>query len=79
MITQKTIDRINELARKSRTPDELCSLLKTLAPGLPCSGTTLEAALKQTMPNRQVLCGSLHLCGEALAIREKSSYRSSRY
>jgi len=68
-----------ESARKSRDPEELCALLKTLAPELPCSGTTLEAALNQTMPNRQVLCGSLHLCGEALAIRGKSSYRSSRY
>ena len=68
-----------ESARKSRTPDELCSLLKTLAPELPGSGTTLEQALNQTMPHRQVLCGSLHLCGEALAIRENSSFRSSRY
>ena len=58
---------------------ELCKLLNGLAPEIPCSGTTLEAALSQTMPHRQVLCGSLHLCGEALAIREKAEYRSSRY
>ena len=40
---------------------------------------TLEAALGQEMPHRQVLCGSLHLCGEALAIREARQYRSSQY
>ena len=68
-----------ESARKSRTPEELCQLLNGLAPEIPGSGTTLEAAMSQTMPHRQVLCGSLHLCGEALALREKVAYRSSRY
>jgi len=68
-----------ESSRKSRDPEELCAMLKELAPQLPCSGTTLKQALAEHTPHRQVLCGSLHLCGEALAIREKQSYRSSRY
>ena len=68
-----------ESARKSRDPEELCSMLRALSPETPCSGTTLEAALAEKMPHRQVLCGSLHLCGEALAVREARAYRSSRY
>ena len=68
-----------ESMRKSRSPEELCALMQNLAPALPCSGTTLEKALKQPVPHRKVLCGSLHLCGEALAIREQQNYRSSRY
>ena len=68
-----------ESMRKSRSPEELCALMHDLAPALPCSGATLEDALKQPVPHRKVLCGSLHLCGEALAIREQQDYRSSRY
>ena len=68
-----------ESARKSRSPEELCSMLHALSPDTPCSGTTLEAALGRKTPHRQVLCGSLHLCGEALAVREAKQYRSSRY
>ena len=68
-----------ESNRKSRSPGELCAMMAGLAPQIPCSGTTLREALAQTMPNRQVLCGSLHLCGEALALRGQRSYRSSRY
>lgn len=64
-----------ESQRKSRSPEELCGMIK----GMPCRCSTLAEAIKEQMPHRKVLCGSLHLCGEALAIREKQDYRSSRY
>ena len=68
-----------ESNRKNREPAELCTMLQKIAPEIPATATTLEEALKQTMPHRQVLCGSLHLCGEALALREQKEYRSSCY
>ena len=68
-----------ESNRKNREPAELCAMLRKIAPEIPATATTLAEALKQTMPHRQVLCGSLHLCGEALALRERKEYRSSSY
>lgn len=68
-----------ESARKSRSPEELCTLLHELAPEIPCSATRLKDALSQPVPNRKVLCGSLHLCGEALALREQTGYRPSSF
>ena len=66
-------------ARKSRSPEELCRILHQLSPSVPASSATLKEALERKTRNRQVLCGSLHLCGEALALREQRNYRSSRY
>lgn len=68
-----------ESARKSRPPEELCTLLHELAPEIPCSATCLKDALAKPVPNRKVLCGSLHLCGEALALREQTGYRPSSF
>ena len=68
-----------ESARKSRDPEELCAMLKRLSPQTPCTEGSLQNALRQNMPHRKVLCGSLHLCGEALAIRNGREYQSSRY
>lgn len=54
--------------RASRTTDELAAELNAVAPGIPCDGAPLETALAKTYPdgNWRILCGSLHLCGEAL-------------
>ena len=68
-----------ESSRKSRSPEELCSLLHRLSPETPCSKAILKKALNEPRHHRRVLCGSLHLCGEALALRARQHYRSSRY
>ena len=68
-----------ESARKSRSPEELCKLLHEIAPEIPCSASTLKEALSRPVPNRKVLCGSLHLCGEALALRNRTEYHSSSF
>ncbi len=54
--------------RASSTEEELASQLRTLAPDIPADGMSLEQALRLTYPDGEwrVLCGSLHLCGEAL-------------
>lgn len=66
-------------ARKSVAPEELCKTLRILAPEIPCEAVSLEEALQKKVSHRKVLCGSLHLCGEALALRQSASYRSSRF
>ncbi len=53
--------------RPSRSPAELSALLATGAPHREAS--SLAEALKEAPPSgmRRLICGSLHLCGEALA------------
>ena len=68
-----------ESARQCVPPEELCEKLHSLAPEIPCKAMALEEALQKSSDRRKVLCGSLHLCGEALALRQKVLYRSSRF
>ncbi len=65
--------------RPSRTPEALAELLHGIAPDIPSQASDLKSALEVKMPHRKVLCGSLHLCGEAIALRRKQKYVSSRY
>ncbi len=57
--------------RVSRTAAELAEELKNTAPGISCSETTLADALRSGQKEWRVLCGSLHLCGEALHLLQK--------
>lgn len=59
-----------ETRRASRTPNEFSVQLRTLAPGIPCDAMPLADALHTPFPDDapRVLCGSLHLCGEALPL-----------
>lgn len=66
-------------ARKSVSPEELCETLRRLAPEIPCEAMSLEKALQKKVSHRKVLCGSLHLCGEALALRQSVAFRSSSF
>ena len=68
-----------ESQRKSRDPQELCELLQRNEPALPVLKMSLEEALQKPAEHKKVLCGSLHLCGEALALRQKLDYHSSQY
>ena len=65
--------------RPSRAPEVLAELLHGIAPDVPGRPGDLKTALETETPHRKVLCGSLHLCGEALAMRRKRRYVSSRY
>ena len=57
-----------ESARPSKSAAELESELARIAPGIPASDASLDAALASLDPARPtVLCGSLHLCGDVLA------------
>lgn len=67
-----------ESARKCVEAEELCGKLHELS-SVPCAGMSLEEALEKKTSHRKVLCGSLHLCGEALALRQKATYKSSRF
>ena len=64
--------------RPSRAPEVLAELLHGIAPDIPSRPSDLRTALEAETPHRKVLCGSLHLCGEALAMRRKRRYVSSR-
>lgn len=66
-------------ARRSSPPEDLIRLLHSFAPEIPADAAELEYALTHRSNRRTVLCGSLHLCGEALALRGQREYRSSRY
>ena len=66
-------------ARRSSPPEDLIRLLHSFAPEIPADTAELEYALTHRSNRRTVLCGSLHLCGEALALRGQREYRSSRY
>jgi len=59
--------------RASTTVPELQAQLNAVLPGIASDGAPLKDALGQTYPDGEwrVLCGSLHLCGEALAILQK--------
>ena len=65
--------------RPCRAPGELAELLHGIAPDMPCSSSGLQNALDAETPHRKVLCGSLHLCGEAIALRRRMRYISSCY
>lgn len=55
--------------RQSRTPAELVSMLLKIAPEIPSMASTLAEALSTSRSDHwNILCGSLHLCGEALGI-----------
>lgn len=59
-----------DTARASMSADGLRAQLDSILRGIPSGGTSLKDAL-ETPPSDggwRVLCGSLHLCGEALAI-----------
>lgn len=66
-------------ARKCHPPEELCARIRQFSPGMSAAAATLEEALSWKTPRRKALCGSLHLCGEALALRAKTFCRSSCY
>ncbi len=59
-----------ETVRASRSIEELGRQLKSCAPDVKWDSLPLETALKLEKDNK-VLCGSLHLCGNALAILKK--------
>ena len=57
-----------ESARPSKSAAELESELARIAPGIPASDASLDAAIASLDPAQPtVLCGSLHLCGDVLA------------
>ena len=66
-----------ETDRASRTFEELSAELKGICP-VSCDTMTLEDALSSVYPDGElrVLCGSLHLCGDALAILNKSTAKN---
>ncbi len=68
-----------ESDRPSRLPSELTDIVHGMNPDVPCRPTDLHTVLTEKMPHRKLLCGSLHLCGEALALRRNVSYRSTKY
>lgn len=65
--------------RQCVDPEELCRVFRELSPQTPCCSMSLEEALEKSVSCRKVLCGSLHLCGEALALRQSKHYRTSNY
>ena len=65
-----TFLHLEETERASRSGRSLGEELSASAPGIPWDETTLEEALSRPGRNK-ILCGSLHLCGEALAFLEK--------
>ena len=65
--------------RPSRNPQELAALVHAFAPEISCKEAELKTALEAKVPHRKVLCGSLHLCGEALALRRQEKYIPTRY
>ena len=56
--------------RSSRSGSSLGDELAKSAPGIPWNESSLEEALTRPEKNR-ILCGSLHLCGDALAFLKK--------
>lgn len=65
-----TFLHLEETERASRSGQSLGDELAAHAPGIPWDEATLEEALTRPGGNR-ILCGSLHLCGEALAFLKK--------
>lgn len=59
---------MDDSRRASRTTGELFSELAAIAPDIPSCGVSLEQAVSEIPPDgaMRVLCGSLHLCGQAL-------------
>ena len=59
-----------ETSRESKTGAELAAELAAIAPGVPCDSMPLEQALTERYPDdaKRVLCGSIHLCGDAVPI-----------
>ena len=57
-----------ETNRESKTGAELAAELAAIAPGIPCDSMALEQALSNGYPDEEwrVLCGSIHLCGDAI-------------
>ncbi len=55
-------------SRSSKTGAELCMELRRINPAIPSSKVSLASSLFSEFPDGdwKVLCGSLHLCGEAL-------------
>lgn len=65
-----TFLHLEDTDRASRSGRSLGDELAGCAPGIPWNETTLEEALLRPGENK-ILCGSLHLCGEALAFLKK--------
>ena len=59
-----------ETSRESKTGAELAAELAAIAPDVPCDSMPLEQALIERYPDdaKRVLCGSIHLCGDAVPI-----------
>lgn len=59
-----------ETNRESKTGSELAAELAAIAPGVPCDSMPLEQALASGYPDNawRVLCGSIHLCGDAVPL-----------
>ena len=64
-----------ETSRESKTGVELSAELAAIAPGVPCDSMPLEQALSNGYPDGEwcVLCGSIHLCGDAVPILTKQN------
>lgn len=62
-----------ETNRASKTGTELAAELAAIAPGIPCDSLPLDQALASVYPDDawRVLCGSIHLCGDAIPILNK--------
>ncbi len=65
--------------RSSRSTEEMAAALREIDPSIPSESTDLTTALFTEFPaeegekrEKKVLCGSLHLCGEALEILENT-------
>lgn len=61
---------LDDTARASRTPAELAAELAAIEPGISSGGISLAQAMEEIPPDgaMRILCGSLHLCGQALAL-----------
>ena len=59
-----------ETGRTSKTGAELIAELAAVAPGVPCDAMPLDDAIAAGYPDGawRVLCGSIHLCGEAIPL-----------
>ena len=64
-----------ELAALANPEIELAAELAAIAPGVPCDSMPLEQALSNGYPDGEwrVLCGSIHLCGDAVPILTKQN------
>lgn len=57
--------------------DELAAAWNRLVPGAPAFEATLPEALMKPTPYRSLVCGSLFLCGETLALTSSASFQPS--